>query len=275
MADGEMISGNNTFTIVVDISKYQPNIDYKKMRARGCRGVGIRLSGNDEEDKLAEKHWKSVQDADMIPFGYGWMEYRSQYMKPPKIQAQKYLEVLYKVNGSADNVLSHVDYEQPNSNWPALPSHTIGIQWLTEWYSVVDPETKRLSGLYGNRNTINALQTWYSPIPFKTTTRPLWLAAWIYNRIILPEEMKQITWRPNVSPWAKFSLWQIGVTLGEPFGVGLDSKELDLNMFPGTVEDLKVFAGYKPVVQPPPVSLTLEERVARLESEARTKGWNV
>ncbi|MBE0573326.1 hypothetical protein IH575_00280 [Candidatus Dojkabacteria bacterium] len=275
MADGELISGNDTFTIVTDISKYQPTIDYKKMRARGCRGVGIRLTGNDQEDKLAEKHWKSVQDADMIPIGYGWMEYRSLYMKPPVVQAQKYLDVLYKVNGSVENVLSYLDYEQPNSNWPALPDYKTGIKWLTEWYSIVDPSIKRLSGLYGNRNTIDSLQTWYAPLPFKTSTRPLWIAAWVFNRLIVPEEMKTITWRPNIKPWAKFSLWQVGLTLGEPFGVGEESKELDLDMFPGTAEELRIYAGYKPVVVPPPVPPTLEQRVEKLESEARLHGWSV
>jgi lysozyme len=70
-------------------------------------------------------------------------------------------------------------------------------------------------------------------------------------------------------PWKKWTFWQYtGNGNGPQYGsTGLS---MDMNYFNGTIEELKIFAG----TTPPPVQ-TLEQRVSKLEQEAKTHGWNI
>ena len=285
MADGEYNSYGQILTKVLDVSKYQDNNntaarpDFKKARAKGTRGVVIRISANNGMDEDAEYNWKAVQDADMCPMAYHWFEYRSGVMVNGTEQAKTCLDVLDTINGSVEGLPIWLDYEQPSAAWPPLPSYNYSIANLSRFYEVTDVETKRLSGLYGNRATVASI----TPVPTRTLTRPFWPAGWIFSRLIRAEEILGLSWRPNIYPWKTFTLWQAGLTYGYEYG--MESAEVDLNFFNGTVEQLYEFAGFKiPTIPtpPPPDPLTLQQQVdlikidiALLKQEMRDHGWDI
>lgn len=284
MADGEYNSFGQIFTKVLDISKYQDNNatperpDFRKARAKGTRAVVIRISANNGVDEDAEYNWKAVQDADMIPMAYHWFEYRSGIMVNGAEQGKTCLDVLDMINGSVENVPIWLDYEQPNAAWPPLPNYYTSIANLSRFFEVTDPATKRLTGLYGNRVTIANI----TPVPTRTLSRPFWPAGWIFSRIMRAEEIIGLSWRPNISPWNKFVLWQCGLTYGYEYG--METAEVDLNFFNGTVEQLFEFTGYKIPVEPtqPPIELTIQEQIdqikidiEKLKQEMIDHGWDV
>jgi len=272
MADGEYISFGQTFTKVLDVSKFQDKNetaarpDFKKARAKGTRGVVIRVSANFGVDEDAEYNWKAVQDADMIPLAYHWFEYRAGIMKSGGDQAKTCLDTIDMINGTVENVPLFLDYEQPNADWPVLPPYYESIANLSRFYEVTDPNTKRLTGLYGNRNTVYAI----SPVPTRTLLRPFWPAGWMFNRLMRAEEITGLSWRPNISPWTKFTVWQCGLTYGYEYG--MESAEVDLNFFNGTFDQLAEFAGYTIPTEPtqPPEPIDILGELDNIEQAVRS-----
>lgn len=285
MHSGEYNSFGQILTKVLDISKYQDDNntperpDFKKAREKGTRGVVIRISANNGMDEDADYNWKAAQDADIVPMAYHWFEYRKGIMVGGKEQAETCLAVLDEINGGVENVPIWLDYEQPNSTWPPLPDYYTSISNLSRFSEVTDPATKRLIGLYGNRVTVASI----SPVPARTLTRPFWPAGWIFSRLIRAEEIVGLSWRPNISPWKDFTIWQVGMTYGLEYG--MESKEVDLNFFNGTAEQLYEFAGYSvptDPTQPPADPLTLQEQIdlikvdiEKLKQEMKDHGWDV
>lgn len=250
---GECISfEGETWTCITDTSYYQDSNltparpDYKALYRAGVRGNIHRISYNNTIDEDAEYNWKASQDAGIIPLAYGFLDYRPGIMKPAEIQANIFIEHLIKINDTADNVMSYADCEQPNATWLPLPNRTTLINYLTAWYKVVDKETKRRSGLYGNRNTILSI----APVPALTITRSLWIAAYPLSKIVTHEQVAKLSWRPSVSPWGKWDLWQFGFGDGEY--MGMESKEIDMVFYRGDYNKFREFAGYAPVIEPVP-----------------------
>jgi hypothetical protein len=72
--------------------------------------------------------------------------------------------------------------------------------------------------------------------------------------------------------WNIWKMWQFqadGNGLGHQYG--LDCDDIDLDYYQGTLDELKAWCGLPVVINPPVVPL--DERVAKLESEARLHGW--
>ena len=113
-----------------------------------------------------------------------------------------------------------------------------------------------------------------SPAPAWVSNYDFWLASYPYA----PGRV-DITWEvlPTVLPtgWAqpvtngrKPLIWQFS---GDKFVLPGVVGPIDLNLFDGDENAMRKWAGL-PDVKPP---LTLEQRLALLEAEARLHGWNV
>jgi GH25 family lysozyme M1 (1,4-beta-N-acetylmuramidase) len=116
-------------------------------------------------------------------------------------------------------------------------------------------------------NLLIGMQQLHDTYITKAGKKPKWYmnpAAIHYLKPIPPGlldcEIHVADWRlnplPDFEPWPKWTLWQ---WQGDP----------DLNWFNGTYDEFNAWLG-----QIPPVP-TLEQRVAKLETEARIHGWGV
>ena len=86
---------------------------------------------------------------------------------------------------------------------------------------------------------------------------PLWVANW---GVISPK---------MCPPWTVWTLWQYTAT-GDGHLYGCEALGVDLNYYAGSGDQLRVFCNLAPA----PV-LTLEQRVANLEREAKLHGWAI
>lgn len=262
--EGEIFTGVTDTSFYQDLNSTPARPDYKALYRSGVRANVHRISYNGTIDEDAEYNWKACQDAGVIPIAYGYLDYRRGIRKPATTQANIFIEHLFKINGKTENVLCYCDYEQPNASWPVLPPRSEGIQLLTDWYSIVDAETKRRAGIYGNRNTILSI----SPVPELTKTRSLWIAAYPYVRLVTHAEVARLSWRPSVSPWSKWDMWQFG--FGDGNAMGMESKEIDMVFFRGDYKKLCEFTGYTPPpVVPPaiPQPIDIKANLATIRAE--------
>ncbi len=75
--------------------------------------------------------------------------------------------------------------------------------------------------------------------------------------------------------WTDWRLWQFSADTppnGRGAEFGSEADNVDLDLFNGDEAAFRVWAGLEPPVPPAP---TLEERVGKLETEARSRGWEV
>jgi GH25 family lysozyme M1 (1,4-beta-N-acetylmuramidase) len=84
-----------------------------------------------------------------------------------------------------------------------------------------------------------------------------------------PDGWNEDRWIAPVPNGRRPKIWQFS---GDKFWLPGINGALDLNLFDGDEAALRQWAGLEP---PPPVPPTLEERVVKLETEARTRGWEV
>jgi len=116
-------------------------------------------------------------------------------------------------------------------------------------------------------NLLKGMEQLYNTYVIKAGKKPKWYmnpAAIHYLKPIpswlLACELHVADWRlnplPDFEPWSKWCLWQ---WRGDP----------DLNYYNGTYDEFNAWLEQIPLV------LTLEQRVAKLETEARARGWNV
>jgi lysozyme len=83
---------------------------------------------------------------------------------------------------------------------------------------------------------------------------------------------KAVDWPETPQDWKrKPVIWQYTWSMGGLPGVG--DKTVDFNYFRGTPETMRSYFGGRP--DPTPAPLSLEERVAALEKQARSHGWSV
>lgn len=259
LQQGEFLSNGEVVTLISDVSHWQDidetvkRPDFKTMREQGIRGVVVRVNENTNIDGDFEYNYKSALDNELYPIFYSFVEYRLGIMKPHYDQAMTCLDEISRVRGSVEGARIFADYEKPNQYWPELPSRNTSISYLSNWYAPADTATGLDCGLYGNRSTIFNL----SPVPTKTLMRPLWLAAWAVGTILDLNFPTWLTWRPNYAPWKRenWKLWQVGFFDG--LKLGMESKEVDANLWFGDVASYIKWAGYD-IEEPTPPPATVD-----------------
>ncbi len=236
------------YVLAMDTSYYQDNNntstrpDFKKAYANGVRISIHRAVFANKKDEDFDYNWQAAADAGMFRSAYGFIDYRAT---APRItdQGKAMVEALYKDPGEIP--VQWGDFEKPNSSWPLLPSRDKCLTILTEWFGVVDAGLQRTSGLYGNRETINAL----TPVPAKTLMRKLWIAGWPYIPAGETPEVYCKTLKPTFSPWETWTFWQF-TAHGDGKKYGMESGNVDLDWFNGTEAELRAWVGAPVVVEP-------------------------
>lgn len=211
-------------------------IDFKKM-AEGLDFVIIRAGQNLWSDMVFSRSWKEAREAG-IPRGSYWF-YDSR--AAPKRQAEKYIETL---DGDFGELPLVADFED-----------NYGGSFGTIWH--LHDFLERLKQLVPGKPIMIYTGYYYwrekiSLIPSSEKSRvqyfsqyDLWLAWYGVPQamVIAPEP-----WR-NLGGW---TLWQY-TSSGDGRKYGVESKEIDLNFFNGSVEQFRAHFGLdeKPI---PPVS---------------------
>lgn len=259
----------------VDVSRWQPSVNWATLKANGVEFVFIKATqGNYTVDTMLRSHVEGANAAGLIVGLYHWCD--------PLVNAES--QALYFVNNTRGLKFHMVaaDVEQFWADWQEWSSgnitkyispdaisnnaRTILNVWKQE-LNVPAVLYSRASFIHGfARPMLNWVCQW-----------PLWMAHYPYapGRIQTTWEVFKTQYRPSIAGpsmptgCTNWTFWQF---TGDKFILPGVTTALDVNYFNGDLAQLRQFVKLDTTPPPP---LTLEQRVARLEQEARSRGWNV
>ena len=198
----------------IDVSKYQGAVRWPAVQQAGMRFVFVRVSdGSDPVDERFAENWAGARAAGLLRGAY-------QYFRPsvdPLAQARLFMSATGSLRpGDLPPVL---DVETLES----LPAKTV-VERIRTWLAHVARHSGRTPILYTNTSTWTALG---AP---DFGVRPLWIAKWGSDC-------------PTALPgFAQWHFWQHSST-GKVNGI---DGAVDLDWFSGTLEELRLMAGFKP-----------------------------
>lgn len=216
-----------------DVSFYQDNnetptrIDFVKMRNYGVSFVNIKAGQLTYSDEDWKYNWEESRKAGLNRGSYWFCDKYDTGVA----QARKYWELL---KGDVGEGIHFADYE--------------GGSW-TDWNQLYNflSEFQQKSGLPDERIGIyTGYYYWVKYSPLLTSKLnwfskyPLWLAWYTsnINDVQIPK------------PWKECLMWQSG-TPAIGFQVGVESREIDYNLFNGDLEKLKKYYGSVVIAEPP------------------------
>jgi GH25 family lysozyme M1 (1,4-beta-N-acetylmuramidase) len=242
-----------------DISAWQddPNtpafIDFAKAKSSGLEFVIIRALYGLVPDRIFDKAFDAAKKVGLITGIYTFADYRTY--------AVSNVAALVKHLGGREPDFVACDLENNEQYWPGMWPSDGGrlTYWVSDWLAAY--KSTGLKGrplLYTNPGIIRLMRA-----------QPLVLA-----KIVAEMTLWTTWWDPGeptltaIAPWTKYHFVQPRPSaVGHQFGV--ESGNLDLDYWNGTLEELKAFVKHGPVVSLP----TLEERVATLEQKLKDHGW--
>jgi lysozyme len=227
----------------VDVSFWQDSnatpqqIDFKKAKAAGASFVFIKSSQALYADEDFAYNWNAAKQAGLLRGAYHFYDYR----ETAKRQSDFVTNLLKNDPGELPPVM---DLEQMSA-WP-LPTAAKLLLAAQSYLGAIEQAFGRKPLFYTNPNMLYYV---LKPIPTWLISYPLWIAH--YG---VPE--------PTMfTPWPRWTFWQ-WTDKGDGAFFGMESKNVDMNWFNGSEEELRLWAGVTPTPPGPP--LTLEEKVARL-----------
>jgi lysozyme len=251
--------GGNTLGVDLSYCNEVNPDGYAVMKTGGVRFAYIKVTqGVRIYDNLFESHWANSKAAGIL---------RGVYH-------------MYEPLASSDDQVNFLKSHYPaDSELPLALDVEIDLQATNDYLIKDIGNFLKLAEQTFQRRPIIYTGSWWwepnmSPTPGWAAGYDFWLASYPYA----PGKV-EITWEqlPNYLPsgWVqpvsggrKARIWQFS---GDKFSLPGVQGALDLNMFDGDEAALRAWAGVAPL----PITPTMEERLAKLEAEARAHGWNV
>lgn len=254
----------------IDVSSWQDNNntpqkpDLQKLKDNGVKFVFVRAYNGAEQDEDFAYYWGEAKRLNLLRGAYAFHEYRNGIAKITRQQAIDFWEIIKNDPGEIPPV---IDYEQPNSNWPPLPDRTTGLTNLEIWFNYIDTAYGKKAILYTNPNTLKYNLRPRSDSGGWLWQHPLWVAQYLYrvdDKGALIQPLQQSTTIadlrsrvPYYDGWPTFKFWQFTDRMdGKKFG--MESAQLDGDVYNGSLEDLCSWSGYNTTHTPMP---TFEEHM--------------
>lgn len=233
-----------TQTFGLDISLYQKNVQWDRIKAAGMQFVFVKASESQWADPMFAKHWPAARG--VLPRG-AYHFYR-QAGDP-----QKQVDILLKTLGNDPGELPPVlDVEDTSSNNAASL-----IKGTRFWLEQVEKALDRRPIIYTAKWYWDARLLYGGKYPDWASDYPLWVAYYPNadgaptREQLAPDLPKPL--KPLMpASWKKWRLWQYAEH-GVVDGNFKDSGALastDLDVFNGPLEDLLTLATGKPVPMP-------------------------
>lgn len=197
----------------MDVSYYEPTIDWARARASGIEFAFIRVSdGLQFLDPKFASHWAGAKAAGVVRGAY-------QFFRPaqdPIAQADLLLERMGPL--AVGDLPPVIDVEVDGGLGPDAVAASVHA-WVDHVTAALGRAPIIYAGLYSWHDlTGNA----------DLTASPLWVAQWTSAQC------------PDIpTPWPSWMFWQYSATAHVD---GIDGETLDVNVYDGTREDLLAFA---------------------------------
>jgi len=231
----------------IDVSHHQGIIDWQKVKDKGVVFAFIRATYGVTKDRQFARNWTEAKRVGIYRSAYGWV-----------------IDKMNQINNAAifwDQIKNDPGEIPPAVDFESFGASKPGFSALQLYITEVERRCKRMpilytSGGYWRQFREHKDQTWIKDYP-------LWIAHWT--------TLDQPTLPP---PFDKWVFWQwIGDANQVGKEYGMESKAVDFDRFNGDINDFKNFIGGA-IPQPPEHSGTIEQRLAKLESWAKTQGYN-
>lgn len=237
------------YTLGCDVSFYQDKnetprgIDFKQMRAAGAEFVYIRAGQGFGRDEDFSRNMAGAKDAGLLRGAYFLFDYR----KVAGAQIRLCTDLLAKDRGELPVWL---DVERVPS-WGVEALRSVILPGVKDFLEALAELGGPLPCIYSNPDMlINCL----APVPEWLLGYPLAVAHYRVER-------------PATSAWVDWQFWQF-TDKGDGGKFGVESRQVDLDYFNGSVEDLRTLA-----LQGSAQPVGVEDWARALDAWIRTQGY--
>ena len=221
----------------VDVSYWEPKVDWRSLRAQGFRFALIRAtSGTGYVDPKFSVHWAGAGAAGILRGAYHYLF--------GGLDARKQAELFIDTVGSDKGELPPiVDLEDKyNENVP----NRILIQTCKVFLDIIEPVFGRTPIVYSRKTYLDPKVTINGKAPSWAKNYDLWVAQYPFN--FDPARMPNVNMPKQPNGWRDWKFWQYSESAILE-GVTNDSNQptaIDLNWFRGTEAELFQYANIEP-----------------------------
>ena len=209
-----------------DISHWQGEVDFEKMRKAGAQFVILKASQANWTDRRFLENYRAARQAGLLVGMYHYLDWSM-----PSVQQARYFAGL--IVDYPPDIEPIVDYEERKN----APNRLAAISALNIFVRTVEHLTSRVSIIY----TSPGYWREYGDTGESWARYPLWIAHYGVEMPIVPK------------PWSNWLFWQY-TDRGPGAHYGVSSRMIDLDWFNGTVEQLR--QRYQSNLVTPPSQIT-------------------
>jgi len=225
----------------IDVARYQPEVDWAKVKNAGITFVVAKASQGGFADQLFATHWAGAKAAGLLRGAYCFLDPRADGAK----QADAYLKALGDDFGELPPVL---DVEAKTEKPTEL------AKFAEDWLAIVEKATGKTACIYTAAWYWNSTMLLRGKYPEWATSRPLWVAGYpVGTGAPSLEDLEAGKYKPTQPKgWDKWTLWQYSEK-GRVDGVNANGKpcNVDLNIYGATRAEFFTWLG---IPDPNPVS---------------------
>ena len=214
----------------VDISEFQPNVDWNALKASGRQFVFIRASDGNYHDKKFDEHWTNAKAAGFIRAAYQFFE----PTEDPIVQADF---ILSKIGGKVDpgDLPPMLDFEKSGTSAEPSAATTQAAMkaWVDHITAAIGRKPMIYSGYYYWTGASVGNPQGYGDCPFIVAAYPNSFAS-----------AQDHSYCPSIpDEWSKWTFWQYssGAQADAPTVPGI-GQSCDRDFFNGTLGELMALA---------------------------------
>lgn len=233
----------------IDVSRWQPSIDWQRVADFGISFAFIKASQSNFGDPLFSQHWAGAKAARLLRGAYHYLVPDLDGAK----QAAAFLKILGNDPGELPPVLD-IEARTQNPAQYAAYSET--------WLKIVEDALKRRPLIYTAAWYWNSTMLIGGKYPAWAPNYPLWVAHYPLKEGFPPlTDIEDGKYKPAMpKSWTSWTFWQY-TERGRVDGIVTDGRpaNVDLNAFQSSLEDLLDWSGANPeeVIVLPPVDASL------------------
>ena len=210
-----------------DVSSWQGEVDWQAVKNDGASfGITKISEGIDYKNPYASRAWDAMGNVGMVRIQY-------HYARPGRYSASEeaawFLSTMLPTENVGDCIALDLEYDQRDNPF------VNGAYYAKNWLEAVSDKMGFMPLLYCNGGIIGDASQRFANFPELGKNVGLWLASW------------QEVFPKAPPPWDTVALWQFTNSGRVP---GIDGF-VDLNIFNGTLEQLKKYGYGGPVADPP------------------------
>lgn len=224
----------------VDVSVYEPNVDWRALRTQGFRFALIRATSSTgyKDPKFAE-HWAGARDTGILRGAYHYLFGGQDANR----QAKLFIDVVGSDKGELPPIVDLEDAYNEN-----VPNRKL-MQTCKVFLDVVEVAFGRKPMVYSRRTYLEPRLSINGKAPSWAKDYDLWIAQYPFE--FDPTRMPNVNMPKQPKGWKDWKFWQYSETAiveGVTDEINRPTR-IDLNWFRGTEDDLYRFANVQPAAE--------------------------